>query len=41
MGIAQATIVTFDEEEDVVVDSGRIEVVPAWRFLYVFWYMAL
>ena len=28
-----ATIVTRDEEETISVEAGRIDVVPAWRFL--------
>ena len=31
--LSQGTIVTRDEEEQIQVDSGRIDVVPAWRFL--------
>ena len=32
-GLRAATIVTRDEEETIPVDSGSIDVVPAWRFL--------
>ncbi len=31
--LPQGTIVTRNEEEVIEVDSGKIEVVPAWRFL--------
>lgn len=33
LGLAQGIIVTRNEEEQVPVDSGKIDVVPAWRFL--------
>jgi predicted AAA+ superfamily ATPase len=33
LGLKTGTIVTRNEEEEVRVDSGKIEVVPAWRFL--------
>ena len=33
LGLREGTIVTRDEEETVPVDAGRIDVVPAWRFL--------
>ncbi|MFW5856983.1 MAG: ATP-binding protein [Planctomycetota bacterium] len=32
-GLETGTIVTRNEEERIEVDSGRIRVVPAWRFL--------
>lgn len=31
--LSQGIIVTRNEEEQIQVDSGKIEVVPAWRFL--------
>lgn len=31
--LSEATIVTRSEEEQIQVESGRIEVMPAWRFL--------
>lgn len=31
--LAEGTIVTRGEQEQILVDSGRIEVVPAWHFL--------
>ena len=33
LGLRKGTIVTRDEEDTVPVDAGRIDVVPAWRFL--------
>ena len=33
LGLRAGTIVTRDEEETIPVDAGRIDVVPAWRFL--------
>ena len=33
LGLREGTIVTRDEDETVPVDAGRIDVVPAWRFL--------
>ncbi len=33
VAISRDSIVTRDEEETVPVDAGRIDVVPAWRFL--------
>ena len=33
LGLREGTIVTRDEEETVPVDAGRIDFVPAWRFL--------
>lgn len=34
--LAEGTIVTRDEEDQLHVDSGKIAVVPAWRFLLDF-----
>jgi hypothetical protein len=31
--LSQGIIVTRNEEEQIQVDSGKIDVVPAWRFL--------
>jgi uncharacterized protein len=31
--LSQGTIVTRNQEEQIQVDSGRINVVPVWRFL--------
>ncbi|KAF1081663.1 MAG: putative ATPase, AAA superfamily [Candidatus Rifleibacterium amylolyticum] len=31
--LSQGLIVTRNEEEQILVDSGKIDVVPAWRFL--------
>ena len=31
--LAQGTIVTRGEEEQLQVESGKIDVEPAWRFL--------
>lgn len=31
--LAQSTIVTRSEEEQIQVESGKIDVVPAWHFL--------
>ncbi|BCL61774.1 ATPase [Desulfomarina profundi] len=31
--LTTGTIVTFDQEEQIVIHSGKIEVMPAWRFL--------
>lgn len=31
--LSQGIIVTRNEQEQVQVDSGKIDVVPAWRFL--------
>ncbi len=31
--LSQGIIVTRIEQEQVQVDSGKIDVVPAWRFL--------
>jgi hypothetical protein len=33
LGLAAATIVTKNEEEQIAVDGGTIDVVPAWRYL--------
>jgi hypothetical protein len=33
LGLKSGTIVTASEQEQVAVDAGTIEVVPAWRFL--------
>ena len=33
LGLNAGTIVTRNEEEEIHVDAGRIEVVPVWRFL--------
>lgn len=33
LGLPQGTIVTRNEEEQIQVEAGKIEVVPAWRFL--------
>ncbi|MDZ7640937.1 MAG: ATP-binding protein [Desulfurivibrio sp.] len=33
LGLLQGTIVTRGEEEQIKLDSGKIDVVPAWRFL--------
>ncbi len=32
-GLKSGTVVTRNEEEQIKVDAGKIEVVPAWRFL--------
>ena len=32
-GIDEATIVTMDSEETIATRSGRIQVVPAWKWL--------
>ena len=32
-GLKAATIVTRDEEQEIEVEGGKIEVIPAWRFL--------
>lgn len=31
--LSSGTIVTRGEEEQVQVESGKIDIVPAWRFL--------
>jgi len=31
--LSHGIIVTRNEEEQIQVDSGKIDVVPAWRFL--------
>ena len=33
LGLREGTIVTRNDEETIAVDAGRIEVLPAWRFL--------
>ena len=33
LGLANATIVTRGEDEEIEVEAGKIRVVPAWRFL--------
>jgi len=33
LGLKTGTIVTRNEEEEIKVDGGKIEVVPVWRFL--------
>ena len=33
LGLRSGTIVTRSDEEEIDVDGGKIEVVPAWRFL--------
>jgi hypothetical protein len=33
LGLAAATIVTKNEEEQIAVDGGTIDIVPAWRYL--------
>jgi len=33
LSLETGTIVTRDEEEEINVGGGKIEVVPAWRFL--------
>jgi hypothetical protein len=33
LGLRSGTIVTRSDEEEIEVDGGKIEVVPAWRFL--------
>ena len=33
-GLKIGTVVTRNEEEQIKVDAGKIEVVPAWRFLF-------
>jgi len=33
LGLKSGTIVTRNEEEEIDVDSGKIEVIPVWRFL--------
>jgi uncharacterized protein len=33
LGLKAGTIVTRNEEEEIKVDAGKIEVVPVWRFL--------
>ena len=32
-GLQSGTIVTRNEEDEIKVESGKIEVIPAWRFL--------
>ncbi len=32
-GLKSGTVVTRNEEDRIKVDAGKIEVVPAWRFL--------
>ncbi len=32
-GLKSGTVVTRNEEDEIKVDAGKIEVVPAWRFL--------
>ena len=32
-GLKSGTVVTRNEEDQIKVDAGKIEVVPAWRFL--------
>ncbi len=36
LNLANATIVTRQEEDSIDVDAGLVEVVPAWRFLLDF-----
>jgi len=36
LGLKSALIVTRNEEKEIVTDSGRISVVPVWRFLLDF-----
>ena len=33
LGLVSATIVTRNEEEEIEVSEGSIQVIPAWRFL--------
>ncbi|MBE9546788.1 MAG: ATP-binding protein, partial [Proteobacteria bacterium] len=33
LGLKTGTIVTRNEEEEIKVDAGKIDVVPVWRFL--------
>lgn len=35
LGVERGTIVTRNEEEKISVDSGTVEVVPAWRFCLI------
>ncbi len=35
-GVKSGTVVTQNEEQQIKVDTGKIEVVPAWRFLLGF-----
>lgn len=32
-GIEESTVVSFDMEEDITVETGRVHVVPAWKWL--------